>query len=138
MEDAAAIPVALEASPSRIEPVSGSWSVAMVRISVDLPAPFGPRRPNMPRGIVRLTSVSACTRLAYVFERFLISSCITTHALGRRRSSRPLALSLARGRGQQRREATREPEQRRQGPLPHIGESAPDAHRFPGGEDDRG
>lgn len=40
-------------------PLSGSWSVAMVRINVDLPAPFGPSNPNIPVGIVRETSRSA-------------------------------------------------------------------------------
>ena len=48
-------------SPSVMLPESGSWSVASVRISVDLPAPFGPRSPYMPAGIVRETSSSACT-----------------------------------------------------------------------------
>jgi hypothetical protein len=42
-----------------IEPWSGSWSVAIIRISVDLPAPFGPSNPNMPRGIVSVTSFRA-------------------------------------------------------------------------------
>lgn len=42
-----------------IEPASGSWSVAMVRISVDFPAPLGPSSPYMPGGIVRLTFLSA-------------------------------------------------------------------------------
>src|SRR5690606_42111905 len=41
----------------------------MVRISVDLPAPLGPSRPNMPVGMSRLMPLSACTPLAYVFER---------------------------------------------------------------------
>ena len=50
-------------SPSAIEPESASCSVAMVRISVDLPAPFGPSRPNMPVGIVSETSCSALTPL---------------------------------------------------------------------------
>ena len=40
-------------------PASGSCSVAMMRISVDLPAPFGPSRPNMPGGIASETSSSA-------------------------------------------------------------------------------
>jgi hypothetical protein len=43
----------------RIVPAVGAWSVATVRISVDLPAPLGPSRPNMPRGIDRLTSSSS-------------------------------------------------------------------------------
>ena len=49
------------APPRVIEPESASCSVAIVRISVDFPAPFGPRRPNMPVGMVRLTLRSACT-----------------------------------------------------------------------------
>ena len=40
-------------------PSSALWSVASVRISVDLPAPFGPSSPNMPAGIVSETSSSA-------------------------------------------------------------------------------
>jgi hypothetical protein len=42
-------------SPKRIEPSVGVCSVATVRISVDLPAPLGPSRPYMPRGIERVT-----------------------------------------------------------------------------------
>src|SRR4051812_50011822 len=41
----------------------------MVRISVDLPAPFGPSRPNMPVGIVSETSCSALTPFGYVLDR---------------------------------------------------------------------
>ena len=40
-------------------PESASCSVAIVRISVDFPAPFGPSRPNMPFGMVSDTSLSA-------------------------------------------------------------------------------
>ena len=47
----------------RIAPASGSCSVATIRISVDLPAPFRPSRPYMPAGIVRVTLFSACTPL---------------------------------------------------------------------------
>ena len=50
--------------PSAIAPESGSCSVAIVRMSVDLPAPFGPSRPNMPVGIVSETFLSACTPFA--------------------------------------------------------------------------
>ena len=50
-------------SPRRMLPASGSCSVARMRISVDLPAPFGPSRPYMPAGMVRVTSFSACTPL---------------------------------------------------------------------------
>src|SRR5689334_18003524 len=57
-------------SPRRTEPVSGSWSVASVRIRVDLPAPLGPSRPNIPGPTVRVTSRSAWTPLGYLFERF--------------------------------------------------------------------
>jgi hypothetical protein len=49
--------------PRVIEPESASCRVAMVRINVDLPAPFGPSRPNMPVGMVRLTFWSALTPL---------------------------------------------------------------------------
>src|SRR6476620_10890993 len=56
-------------SPSAIEPESASCSVAIVRISVDLPAPFGPSSPNMPVGIVSETSCSALTPLGYVLDR---------------------------------------------------------------------
>src|SRR6185295_6393203 len=41
----------------------------MVRISVDLPAPFGPSSPNMPVGIASETSCSALTPLEYVLDR---------------------------------------------------------------------
>ena len=40
----------------------------MVRIRVDLPAPLGPSRPNMPVGTVSETSLSAWTPLGYVFD----------------------------------------------------------------------
>src|SRR6185312_12492011 len=56
-------------SPSLMLPSSGSCSVAMVRINVDLPAPFGPRRPNRPRGMSRLTALRATVPFEYVFER---------------------------------------------------------------------
>src|SRR5438093_9031092 len=38
--------------PKVMVPVSGSWSVAIMRISVDLPAPFGPSRPYMPAEVM--------------------------------------------------------------------------------------
>ena len=50
--------------PRSARPASASWSVASVRISVDLPAPLGPSRPNMPAGMVSETSSSAWTPLA--------------------------------------------------------------------------
>src|SRR6186713_1356346 len=53
-----------------MEPESGSWSVAIVRMSVDFPAPLGPSKPNMPAGMSSETSCRARTPLAYVFERF--------------------------------------------------------------------
>ncbi len=56
-------------SPSRTLPESGCCSVAMVRMSVDLPAPFGPSRPNIPAGISSETLLRARTPLAYVLER---------------------------------------------------------------------
>jgi hypothetical protein len=48
----------------RIAPSVGVCSVATVRISVDLPAPFGPSRPYMPRGMERVTWSSARVPLA--------------------------------------------------------------------------
>jgi hypothetical protein len=51
-------------SPKRMLPSVGVWSVAIVRISVDLPAPFGPSRPYMPRGMERVTWSSARVPLA--------------------------------------------------------------------------
>jgi hypothetical protein len=44
-------------------PLSGSCNVAIVRINVLLPAPFGPRSPNMPVGIRNDRSFSARTPL---------------------------------------------------------------------------
>src|SRR6185312_8706357 len=59
--------------PSRwMAPESGSWSVAMVRMRELLPAPLGPRRPNIPLPTVRDTFLSARTPLGYVFERSVI------------------------------------------------------------------
>src|SRR5450830_674317 len=64
-------------------PLSGSCKVAMVRISEDLPAPFGPSKPNIPLGISRLTSLMALTPLAYVLFSCLIDSmCSTLQSLG--------------------------------------------------------
>src|SRR5689334_2803407 len=59
-----------------MEPESGCWSVAIVRMSVDFPAPLGPSRPNMPAGMSSETSCKARTPLAYVFERFAIERFI--------------------------------------------------------------
>ena len=53
-----------DGSPKWIEPSSGSCSVAIVRINVDLPAPFGPSSPNIPCGIVSVMLLSARTPLA--------------------------------------------------------------------------
>jgi hypothetical protein len=50
---------------NRMLPLDGVCSVAIERISVDLPAPFGPRSPNMPAGISRLTESSARTPPGY-------------------------------------------------------------------------
>src|SRR5687768_847115 len=58
----------------RIEPVVGTCSVATDRISVDLPAPFGPSSPNMPGGTSRFTESSARVPFGYVCERFSILS----------------------------------------------------------------
>ncbi len=49
---------------SAIEPESGSCSVATVRIRVDLPAPLGPSRPNIPFGISSDTLFRARTPFA--------------------------------------------------------------------------
>ena len=43
---------------------SGRWSVAMVRISVDLPAPLGPSSPNIPGATLNVTSRRARTPLS--------------------------------------------------------------------------
>src|SRR5205085_2330057 len=43
-------------------------------MSVDLPAPFGPSRPNIPGGISSETLRNARTPFAYVFESSLIES----------------------------------------------------------------
>ena len=51
-------------SPKRIEPWLGICSVAMQRISEDLPAPLGPRSPYMPRGTSSVTPSSARVPLA--------------------------------------------------------------------------
>ena len=61
-------------SPSWMVPASGRCNVAMVRMSVDLPAPFGPRRPNMPFGIVSDTSARARDAVGVRFERLRITS----------------------------------------------------------------
>src|SRR3954453_5781631 len=63
-------------SPSVMEPKSGSCSVAIVRMSVDLPAPLGPRRPYIPRGMSRLTLRNARTPLVYVLETPRMARCI--------------------------------------------------------------
>src|SRR4051812_15919332 len=47
-----------------------------MRMSVDLPAPFGPSSPYMPVGMVRVTSFSAWTPLGYVLEMPRMSSCM--------------------------------------------------------------
>ena len=44
-----------------IDPASGCCSVATVRMSDDLPAPFGPSSPNIPGGIDSATSSRART-----------------------------------------------------------------------------
>jgi hypothetical protein len=38
----------------------------------DFPAPFGPSRPNIPVGMVKVTSDKACTPLEYCLFRFLM------------------------------------------------------------------
>ena len=59
---------------SSTSPLSGAVIVLIMRISVVLPAPLGPSRPNMePRGTLMLTSLSA-RWLAYCLYTFLTSS----------------------------------------------------------------
>src|SRR5262245_15455703 len=64
-------------SSSRTVPESGCCSVATVRMSVDLPAPFGPSKPNMPAGMSRDTSFSARTPFEYVLERCAMERFMT-------------------------------------------------------------
>jgi hypothetical protein len=45
-------------------------------MSDDFPAPFGPRRPNIPGGIVSETSFSARVPFGYVFDRCEIERCM--------------------------------------------------------------
>ncbi len=61
-------------SPRRAEPVSGSCSVAMVRMSVVLPEPLGPMIACTPLGMVSETLFSAVTPFEYVFEMFSMRS----------------------------------------------------------------
>ena len=61
LADFVLLPQHVDARPGGSLPSSGSWSVAMMRISVDLPAPLGPSSPYMPAGMVRLTSLRAWT-----------------------------------------------------------------------------
>src|SRR5579883_3476740 len=49
---------------------------ARMRISVVLPAPFGPSKPNMPFPMVRLMSRNACTLPLYVFANCSNTICI--------------------------------------------------------------
>ena len=59
---------------SSTSPLSGAVIVLIMRISVVLPAPLGPSRPNIePRGTLMLTSLSA-RWLAYCLYTFLTSS----------------------------------------------------------------
>ena len=53
----------IEISPKAADPLSGACSVARVRISVDLPAPLGPSKPNMPLGMSSVTPSMARTPL---------------------------------------------------------------------------
>src|ERR1035438_8553902 len=57
-----------------MEPESGSCRVATVRMSELLPAPFGPKRPNMRLPIVSERFFSAFTPLGYVLDRPVIVS----------------------------------------------------------------
>ena len=66
---------AITSMPSNwIRPEVGICSVATHRISVDLPAPFGPSRPNMPRGTSRVTDSSARVPFGYTCVRWSIVS----------------------------------------------------------------
>ena len=51
----------------------------MMRISVDLPAPFGPSRPNMPGAMASETSSSARVPFGYVFDRLLDAKLHAIH-----------------------------------------------------------
>src|SRR6266700_1283490 len=53
----------------------------MVRISVDLPAPFGPSNPYIPGGMVRETLSKARTPLGYDLDKPSIRSSIRTDLL---------------------------------------------------------
>src|SRR5262245_9767209 len=65
----------MRSRPSRrAVPLSGSNSVARIFIKVDLPAPFGPIRPNMPTGISRETPRRARTFPGYVLASPWIES----------------------------------------------------------------
>ena len=63
-------------SPNIIEPESGLCNVAIVLIKDDFPAPFGPKRPNIPTPISILKLSIALTPFLYVFVRFLMTSFI--------------------------------------------------------------
>src|SRR5262245_48088631 len=57
-------------SPSSVTcPEVASSRPARIFISVDLPAPLGPSRPNIPGGTSRLTPCSAVTGPGYTFTR---------------------------------------------------------------------
>src|SRR5688572_27480714 len=47
-----------------------------MRMSVDFPAPFGPSSPNIPTGIVSVTSSTARIPFGYVLERCSMRSAI--------------------------------------------------------------
>src|SRR5688572_19385713 len=71
-----ACPEPVEGSPRLTDPSSGSCSVARIRISVDLPAPFRPRRPNIPGGMSSDTPFNAWVPFGYVFDRSRMVRCI--------------------------------------------------------------
>src|SRR5688500_9265961 len=52
-------------SSNRMRPELGICSAATQRISVNLPAPFGPSRPNMPRGTSSVTDSRARVPFGY-------------------------------------------------------------------------
>jgi hypothetical protein len=57
-------------------PEVGSIRATKIRIKVDLPAPFGPKSPNIPVGISRQTSFNAWFPFGYTLLSFLIDMLI--------------------------------------------------------------
>src|SRR5690349_12918447 len=82
--------------PSRaICPEVGSSRPARIFISVDLPAPFGPSRPNMPGGTSRVIPWRAVTGPGYTFTRSRIVSMLPYTMESRGRFQRGEAVILS-------------------------------------------